>query len=241
VTQQGDGSDSDDGEGGNGRAMADDRKMDGGITDQVPETQLLSLAKGGDEQALDLLFRAYRELIKSKANLYFLAGGERDDLIQEGMIGLFRAIMDYAPDAGASFRTFAELCISRQMMTAIKAAARMKHAPLNTSVSLFMPPGEAGDEGGEVTSYEELIADSRPSPEEALIAQEQARLLETSIEQLFSGLERAVWEEFRKGASYQEIAHALGKPPKTVDNAIQRIKRKIAGAIAEGQGASSDL
>ena len=217
------------------------RAAHGGKADQEQEERLLALAKGGAERALDLLFRAYRDIIKSKANLYFLAGGERDDLIQEGMIGLFRAVMDYAPDAGASFRTFAELCIGRQMMTAIKAATRMKHAPLNTSVSLFMPTGEAGDEGSEVASYEDLIADSRPSPEDALIAQEQARLLEASGEQLFSGLERAVWEEFRKGASYQEIARTLGKPPKTVDNAIQRIKRKIAGAIADGQRASGDL
>lgn len=191
------------------------------------EDSLAALAAAGDEAAQDILFRSYRDVIRGKTNLYFLAGGDKDDLIQEGMIGLFRAIMDYKAESEASFRTFAELCISRQMMTAVKTADRMKHSPLNTSLSLQASAGSDGAEGAGDT-FEETLADkTSPSPEEMLIARDQARRLEEDSVKLFSKLELAVWEEFCKGKTYKEIAKSLDKPPKTVDNAIQRMKKKV--------------
>jgi RNA polymerase sporulation-specific sigma factor len=194
----------------------------------IGEDELAELAADGDERAMDTLFRSYRDVIKGKTNLYFLAGGEKDDLIQEGMIGLFRAVMYYKKDAEASFRTFAELCISRQMMTAVKTANRLKHSPLNTSLSLH---ASINDEDSSDT-IEELLADrTYPSPEDMLIARDRAQRLEEDSVKLFSKLELAVWNEFRTGKTYKEIATTLGKPPKTVDNAIQRMKKKVENHV----------
>jgi RNA polymerase sporulation-specific sigma factor len=198
---------------------------DSNVQLNTDEDRLAALAAGGDESAQDILFRSYRAVIRGKANLYFLAGGDKDDLIQEGMIGLFRAIMDYDADSQASFHTFAELCIGRQMMTAVKTADRLKHSPLNTSLSIYV---RTGHEDENTTTIEDTLADqNNPSPEEALIARDEARLLEENSVKLFSKLEFAVWEEFCKGHTYKEIAAILNKPPKTVDNAIQRMKKKV--------------
>jgi RNA polymerase sporulation-specific sigma factor len=192
----------------------------------IEEDGLVALAATGDEEALDSLFRAYRNVIRGKANLYFLAGGDKDDLIQEGMIGLFRAIMDYDNEAEASFRTFAELCISRQMITAVRTADRLKHSPLNTSLSIHGSAGTGTDDNAD--KIEDILEDKTyPSPEEALIARDQARRLEEDSVKLFSKLELAVWDEFRRGRTYKEIAIDLNKPLKTVDNAIQRMKKKV--------------
>jgi len=196
------------------------------------EEQLAILARKGDESAMEAVFRSWRKSIRANASLYFLAGGDKDDLIQEGMIGLFRAIMDYDREAGASFRTFAELCISRQMMTAVRSATRQKHRPLNESVSFSDVAEEKQDEKDGRLSYEDIIATKEPSPEQELIDREQLRSLEDDLAKLFSPFEMQVWNNFRKGLTYTEIAKKLDKTPKSIDNAIQRMKKKVENHIS---------
>ncbi|MDR1953400.1 MAG: sigma-70 family RNA polymerase sigma factor [Clostridiales Family XIII bacterium] len=189
------------------------------------DEKLCALAGNGDDAALDYIFRNYRDIIKSKANLYFLVGGDKDDLIQEGMIGLFGAIMNYKEGKDASFRTFAELCIGRQMMTAVKSADRLKHSPLNSSVSIY---NAANDRDENAASIEETFADRNTStPEEEVLIKDQLERIERDSAQLFSKLELAVWNEYKIGKTYTEIARSMGKSSKTIDNALQRMKKKV--------------
>jgi RNA polymerase sporulation-specific sigma factor len=188
------------------------------------DEELTRLAGAGEEQALEELYSRYREMIRAKSNLYFIVGGDRDDLIQEGMIGMFHAIMEYNAQRGASFETFAELCVERQMVSAIKSAGRLKHTPLNTSVSMS---AEREDANGERISIEESIADYADSPEVEVLIKDQIAGIERERNRIFSKLERVVWDEFKKGRTYTEIAAALGHTPKTIDNAIQRMKKKV--------------
>jgi RNA polymerase sporulation-specific sigma factor len=188
------------------------------------EEMLCKLAGDGDDVALNRIFRDYRDIIKSKANLYFLVGGDKDDLVQEGMIGLFGAIMNFKEDRETSFRTFAELCIGRQMMTAVKTADRLKHSPLNSSVSIYNTAD--GDEDD--ASIEETFIDrSASTPEEELLIKDQLERIEKESVKIFSKLELSVWNEYKIGRTYTEIAHSLGKTPKTIDNALQRMKKKV--------------
>ncbi|MDR2157681.1 MAG: sigma-70 family RNA polymerase sigma factor [Clostridiales Family XIII bacterium] len=190
------------------------------------EEALCKLAGDGDEVALERLFRIYRDVIKSKANLYFLMGGDKDDLIQEGMIGLFGAIMNYREEREASFRTFADLCIGRQMITAVKSADRLKHSPLNSSVSIHNPAENR--DARERASIEETFVDRNiHTPEEALLIKDQMERIEQASAKLFSKLELSVWNGYKMGRTYTEIARSMGKSPKTIDNALQRMKKKV--------------
>jgi RNA polymerase sporulation-specific sigma factor len=210
--------------------------------EKLSHEKLVKQARNGDEAALELIFREYRETIRGKASLYFLAGGDTGDLVQEGMIGLFRAIMDYDESKEASFRTYAELLIARQMIAAVRSAARQKHIPLNTSLSLDASAGpisgdSPGDAGGGVPdghiNLGDILPDDAASPEEALLAKDRIERLEAESVRLFSKFELNVWCEYKKGMAYTDIAKALGKTPKAVDNAIQRMKKKVARALAE--------
>ncbi len=192
--------------------------------EDLTDEELAGLARDGDEEAADFLFRKFKDIIRGRGNLYFMVGADKDDLIQEGMIGLFRAITNYNPDRQASFRTFADLCINRQMITAIKRAGRMKHSPLNTSVSIY----DKFDSDENSKSIEETYPDRIGyNPEEEVLFNEQIDYIEKNSHKIFSKLELIVWNEYLQGKTYMEIAGKLDKTPKTIDNAIQRMKKKV--------------
>ena len=183
-------------------------------------------AREGDSEAEEFLIRKYKDVARTKAHLYFIAGADREDLVQEGMIGIFKAIKGYDENRDASFHTFAELCVNRQILSAIKAAARLKHAPLNNSLSIDMPvTGE--DPDSEKTLGDTLPAGDYDDPEKLFIFKENMDYIEGKGSEIFSEMELRVWSEYLKGKSYAEIAEILGKTTKSVDNAIQRTKRKI--------------
>lgn len=190
------------------------------------DEELVKLAQMGDEDAEEYLIGRYKELVKSKSHLYFMAGADREDIVQEGMIGMFKAIRSYEMEKDASFRTFAELCINRQIITAIKGATRLKHSPLNTSVSLSRPMSE-NDETAQ-TLAETLSSDSTSDPEALLLLKEVANYIVGNGTDIFSDLEMKVWSEYLHGKSYTDIAKQMGKSPKAIDNAIQRTKRKLS-------------
>ena len=184
---------------------------------------IVSGSKSGETGAGEELFLRYRDFIKAKVRPYFLVGGDSEDLIQEGMIGLYNAIRDYSPDRNASFRTFAELCITRQVLTAIKAATRTKHKPLNDYVSFSSETGESDG-----ISLEDQIEDeSSTDPEEIVIESESFRQLMGRISSFLSSYENKVLKLYLDGHSYSSIAETLGKPAKSIDNALQRIKSKL--------------
>ena len=189
------------------------------MTDEV----LAGLAQAGDREAEDILIRRYVEMIRGKAHLYFIVGADSEDVIQEGMIGLFKAIHDYSGNREATFKTFAELCINRQILTAVKTASRLKHQPLNDSVSLSTPVDETG--GG--TLEESLGGDMASNPEAVFMENTLSSLLTDKNSTLFSSMERRVLKEYLAGKKYPEIAQSLGKSYKTIDNAMQRIRKKI--------------
>ena len=190
------------------------------MTDEV----LAGLAQAGDREAEDILIRRYVEMIRGKAHLYFIVGADSEDVIQEGMIGLFKAIHDYSGNREATFKTFAELCINRQILTAVKTASRLKHQPLNDSVSLSTPVDETG--GG--TLEESLGGDMASNPEAVFMENTLSSLLTDENSTLFSSMERRVLKEYLAGRKYPEITQSLGKSHKAVDNAMQRIRRKIS-------------
>ena len=189
------------------------------MTDEV----LAGLAQAGDREAEDILIRRYVEMIRGKAHLYFIVGADSEDVIQEGMIGLFKAIHDYSGNREATFKTFAELCINRQILTAVKTASRLKHQPLNDSVSLSTPVDETG--GG--TLEESLGGDMASNPEAVFMENTLSLLLTDENSTLFSSMERRVLKEYLAGKKYPEIAKLLGKSYKTIGNAMQRIRKKI--------------
>ena len=189
------------------------------MTDEV----LAGLAQAGDREAEDILIRRYVEMIRGKAHLYFIVGADSEDVIQEGMIGLFKAIHDYSGNREATFKTFADLCINRQILTAVKTASRRKHQPLNDSVSLSTPVDETG--GG--TLEESLGGDMASNPEVVFMENTLSSLLTDENSTLFSSMERRVLKEYLAGRKYPEIAKLLGKSYKTIDNAMQRIRKKI--------------
>lgn len=195
------------------------------------DEELVEVAREGDQVALSELLDRYRRFARSKARSYFLVGGDRDDVVQEGMIGLYKAIRDYEPHHDASFRSFAELCITRQILTAIKTATRQKHVPLNTYVS-FERPQNAGDDGGRTLG--ETIPDTDScDPLRQLLDSDELRELRATFRELLSRLEADVLNLYVEGRSYQEIAESLGRHVKSVDNALQRIKRKLEQHLRE--------
>ncbi|MEN6339529.1 MAG: RNA polymerase sporulation sigma factor SigH [Clostridiaceae bacterium] len=192
--------------------------------DLLTDEQLLTLHRGGDALAEEMLYARYKQVVRSKARTYFLIGADREDIIQEGMIGLYKAVCDYQFDKQASFRAFAELCITRQIITAIKSATRKKHIPLNTYISL----NRSVYEGDTERPLIDVLSSTQISdPEEVLIGRESYEAVADSIEHSLSKLERGALDLYLLGYSYQQIADALQKSTKCVDNAIQRVKKKL--------------
>ncbi|MEW8955794.1 RNA polymerase sporulation sigma factor SigH [Clostridium sp.] len=181
-------------------------------------------AKNGNTRAQEYLINKYENFVKSKAKSYFLIGADKEDIYQEGMIGLYKAIRDFKPDKLASFRAFAELCVTRQIITAIKTATRQKHIPLNTYVSLNKPIYE---EESDRTLLDILAGIKVTDPEEMVISKEEMSNIEKEISQVLSGLEMEVLMSYLDGKSYQEIACDLDRHAKSIDNALQRVKRKL--------------
>ena len=200
-----------------------------GYVDVVDEG-LVRRARGGDQQAMDQIISRYRGFVRLKASAYFLAGGDSEDLIQEGLIGLFKAVRDYRPEREASFRSFAELCVTRQIITAIKTAARNKHSPLNTYVSFSNT--RAGSEQ-ETTLADVLPDDPVPDPSTQAISTEELTSLEECLGRVLSPLESQVLAMYLEGRSYEEVAERLECNPKSVDNALQRVKRKVETHLNE--------
>jgi len=193
---------------------------------ELEDLQLVLKARSGSQAALDALMRRYQGFVRLKASSYFLAGGDGDDLIQEGMIGLYKAVRDFRPDKETSFRSFAELCVTRQMITAIKTATRFKHAPLNTYVSFsHTPAGQESD--GECTLGDALPGPSVNDPSICVISTEELQSLVFSLGTGLSQLESEALRLYLDGHSYEQMAEELGCDTKTIDNALQRVKRKI--------------
>ncbi|MET3574321.1 RNA polymerase sporulation sigma factor SigH [Bhargavaea ullalensis] len=201
----------------------------GGFSDE----QLVEMAHSGRSDALDFLIRKYQYFVRMKARSYFLVGADREDIIQEGMIGLYKAIRDFRGDKLSSFRAFAELCITRQIITAIKTATRQKHIPLNSSVSLDKP---IYDDESERTLLDMLTGPELDDPADLLLHREEFDRLEEEMNTVLSPLERQVLALYLEGRSYQEISAALGRQVKSIDNALQRIKRKLEQHLAAGIG-----
>ncbi|MTV25051.1 RNA polymerase sporulation sigma factor SigH [Nitriliruptoraceae bacterium ZYF776] len=196
---------------------------------ELDDEELIAGAHAGDERCLAELLERYRGFARAKARSYFLVGGDREDIVQEGMIGLYKAVRDYADGHGASFRSFAELCITRQILTAIKTATRFKHAPLNSYVSLDKPHERDPDR----TVAETVAVEPAADPLEQLVADDELRRLQIAFDEVLSGLETEVLELYVEGRSYQEIADRLGRRVKSIDNALQRIKRKLEQRLDE--------
>jgi len=198
---------------------------------QVEDSYLIALAKAGSTDAYDRLVRRYYGFVRLKASSYFLAGGDSDDLIQEGLVGLYKAIRDYRSDRESSFRNFAELCITRQIITAVKTATRNKHAPLNQYVSFSSSP--AGISGDSEPTLDEMIPGSAVhDPVNQVISSEELRALVACISTSLSDLESRVLSLYLDGRSYEEVGQRLGCDCKTVDNALQRVKRKVGNHLA---------
>ena len=185
-----------------------------GFTDE----ELIALLRGGAAEVADYLLNKYKPLVRRKARALYLAGGDQEDLLQEGMLGLFKAVQEYQPDKEASFQTFAGLCISRQMYSAVLSARRQKHLPLNSSISL------------NELEENQVEYNLRPvdSPESIFLDQEAAELLEKNIRSTLSPFEQNVLDLYLKGSDYLQIADSLGKPAKSIDNALQRIRGKVS-------------
>lgn len=199
---------------------------------QYSDEELLIRLRDGEAGITDYIMNKYKNLVKSKARSMYILGADGDDLIQEGMIGLFKALRDYDSGRDASFSTFADLCVSRQMYTAVQASRRQKHIPLNNYVSLY--GNVATDhEGEEEELVNVLAARFERSPEELIIDQENVDRLETIIEKELSSFEKQVLDLYLTGMGYQQIAKVLGRDDKSTDNALQRIKTKIKRAIGK--------
>ncbi len=188
------------------------------------DEEVVGLAREGDTEALEYLINKYRHFVRAKARSYFLIGADREDIIQEGMIGLYKAIRDFRMDKLSSFRAFAELCITRQIITAIKTATRQKHIPLNSYVSLNKP---IYDEDSDRTLLDIISGSKITDPEELVISREEFDDIEQKIGELLSSLEWKVLMSYLEGKSYQEIAEDLDRHVKSIDNALQRVKRKL--------------
>lgn len=194
--------------------------------DGIKDEELISRFKNGESEILDYLMEKYKNMVRKKARTMFLTGGENDDLIQEGMIGLFKAVRDYQPDRDAAFQTFASICVDRQIYNAIQSSNRQKHQPLNSYISLSEQDGEneehLGDNWGE-------------NPESIIIDQENVQDLEQEITATLSPMENQVLEYYLAGNGYGEIAQIMGKTPKSIDNALQRIRIKIREQLEQYQ------
>ena len=202
------------------------------IYKSAKDEELVLMAQNGDDAAQEYLLDKYKSLVRAKSRAYFLIGADSEDIIQEGMIGLYKAVRDYNEEKNASFRSFAELCVNRQMITAIKAATRQKHQPLNSYVSLNNPVYEEESE----QTYMDFLQSSSGSllnPEALLIGQENKSFLEDQMVKNLSSFETRVLVLYLQGRSYFEIANVLDKPEKSIDNALQRVKKKLEKFLEE--------
>jgi len=196
---------------------------------EMQDDEVAVLAQTGDGQALVYLLDKYKNFVRARARSYFLIGADHEDIVQEGMIGLYKAIRDYKADKQTSFRAFAELCVKRQIITAIKTATRQKHVPLNSYVSLNKP---LYDEESDRTLLD-VIEGRVTNPEDLFISQEGMDHIQRQIDTLLSDFEKEVLNAFLDGKSYQEIAEMLGRHVKSIDNALQRVKRKLMHFLDE--------
>ncbi len=192
--------------------------------EDLNDEEVVAFARDGDVVALEYLIHKYKNFVRAKARSYFLIGADREDIIQEGMIGLYKAIRDFRADKLASFRAFAELCITRQIITAIKTATRQKHIPLNSYVSLNKP---LYDDESDRTLEDVLAGNKVTDPEELVISREEFLDIEAKMSEFLSDLEWSVLMLYLEGKSYQEIAEQLSRHVKSIDNALQRVKRKL--------------
>ena len=192
------------------------------------DEEIVVEAKLGNVRAQEYLINKYQNFVKAKAKSYFLIGADKEDIYQEGMIGLYKAIRDFKPDKLASFKAFAELCVTRQIITAIKTATRQKHIPLNTYVSLNKP---VYDEESDRTLLDVLSEAKVSDPEELMISREELSHIENEIGEVLSELEMEVLASYLDGKSYQEIACDLNRHAKSIDNALQRVKRKLEKSL----------
>lgn len=188
------------------------------------DEEIVEDARQGNSKAQEYLIKKYKNFVRAKARSYFLIGADREDIIQEGMIGLFKAIRDFKPDKLSSFRAFAELCITRQIITAIKTATRQKHIPLNSYISLNKP---IYDEESDRTLLDVISGAKISDPEELIISREELSHIESKIGEILSDLEWTVLMSYLQGKSYQEMAVELNRHVKSIDNALQRVKRKL--------------
>ncbi|MDX6448035.1 MAG: polymerase sporulation-specific sigma factor [Gaiellaceae bacterium] len=193
---------------------------------ELEDLQLIMRARNGDSSALDFLIRRYTGFVRLKASSYFLAGGDSEDLIQEGLIGLYKAVRDFRADKETSFRSFAELCVTRQIITAIKTATRFKHAPLNQYVSFSHTPA-GQDSDSDCTLGDALPGPSVDEPSTCVISTEELQSLVFTLGTGLSSLESDALRLYLEGSSYEEMAEELGCDTKTIDNALQRVKRKV--------------
>jgi len=194
----------------------------------MKDEEIVQAAKKDNDFALEYLIYKYKNFVKGKARSYYLIGADKEDIIQEGMIGLYKAIRDYDKDKLTSFRAFAEICITRQIITAIKTATRQKHIPLNSYVSLNKPIYDAESDR---TLLDVISGVKVSDPEELMIDREDLNLIEDKIEKILSGLEKEVFMSYVDGMSYQEIAVELDRHVKSIDNALQRVKKKLEKVI----------
>lgn len=201
--------------------------------EEVCDEDLVELVRCGDDAALEYLIHKYKTFVRGKARSYFLIGADREDIVQEGMIGLYKAIRDFRDDKLASFKAFAELCVTRQIITAIKTATRQKHVPLNSYISLDKP---IYDEESDRTLLDILGGAHVADPEELVINREEFADIETKMTDLLSELERKVLSLYLDGRSYQEIAVDLSRHVKSIDNALQRVKRKLEKYLEDRAG-----
>ena len=198
--------------------------------DSMTDEQVVVLAQETDSPALEYLLNKYKNFVRTKARSYFLIGADHEDIVQEGMIGLYKAIRDYKAERLSSFRAFAELCVTRQIITAIKTATRQKHIPLNSYISLNKPIYE---EDSDRTLLDVITEEGISNPEEMIIDREDLSVIEGKIGQMLSDLEKDVLVRYMEGKSYVEIADEMHRHVKSIDNALQRIKRKLLKYLEE--------
>lgn len=198
------------------------------VSSSLSDKDMALKAQAGNLDAEEALMRKYKETVRIKAKMYYMAGADEDDIVQEGMIGLLKAIRQYDEAKEASFGTFASICITRQMISAIRSAGRDKHKALNTSVSLSEPVKE---ENGKITVEDTLRTDMADDPETLLVLKDVVYYILHNGDNIFSEFEMEVLNEILKGRNYEQIAQKLGKNPKSIDNAMQRTKKKIVGYL----------
>ena len=197
---------------------------------EMTDEQVVKVAQTGNGEALEYLLNKYKNFVRTKARSYFLIGADHEDIVQEGMIGLYKAIRDYKEEKLSSFRAFAELCVTRQIITAIKTATRQKHIPLNSYISLNKPIYE---EDSDRTLLDVITEEGLSNPEDMMIDREDLSVIEGRIGQMLSGLEKQVLVRYMEGKSYVEIVDEMGRHVKSIDNALQRIKRKLLKYLEE--------